>query len=457
MMNRLPRTVDVAALLNERKLSSFNVKLIILSWLITVFDGLDMMMVSFTAPYMRDEMGLSKPMLGYVFSAGTMGMVLGGLIFSNIGDRIGRRPTVVFCAFTFGLLTIATAFANSYESLLALRFLDGLAIGGMLPLAWALNIEFVPSRMRGTVVAVIMMGYTIGSASAAPLTNLIAPTHGWEGVYMFGGIGTLFCAAALFLFLPESVRFLVAKGMKPDQVVRTLKRVDPAFDVAPGDTFILGDEKKAVGGFRMSQLFEGDLSTITPLLWIAYAASSLAIYFGSSWGPLVLEELHIPRSTAAIVASIGGLCGATAGMILMRITDKHGPRSVALFPAIAVPVLLLLGLGYVPQALFLPIIVLQAILIGGEHSAVISISGSFYPSAIRASGGGWVASVGKMGGVAGPVIGGYILSSGLPILSSYAFLALCPLILCACILGISTVVRGRVVHDRPPLDVVPAS
>lgn len=457
MMSRLPRTVDVAALLDQRKLSPFNYKLIILSWLITVFDGLDIQMVSFTAPYMRDEMGLTKTMLGYVFSAGTIGMVAGGLIFSNIGDRIGRRPTIIFCACAFGLLTIATSFAGSYHALLALRFLDGLAGGGMLPLAWALNIEFVPKRMRGTVVAVIMMGYSIGSASAAPLTNLIAPTYGWQGVYVAGGMGALVCAAALFVFLPESVRFLVAKGLRPALVAKTLRRVDPGFDVAPGDAFTLGDEKKAVGGFHVRQLFEGDLAVITPLLWLGYGVSSLAIYFGSSWGPLVLEELHIPRSTAAIVASIGGLCGATAGMILMRITDKHGPRSVALFPAIAVPVLLLLGLGYVPEAMFLPVIVLQAILIGGEHSAVISISGSFYPSAIRASGGGWVASVGKMGGVAGPVIGAVILSSGLPILSSYAFLALCPLILCACILGIAAIVRGRVVHDRPPLDVVPAS
>jgi AAHS family 4-hydroxybenzoate transporter-like MFS transporter len=455
MMNRLSRTVDVAALLDQRKLSSFNIKLILLSWLITVFDGLDMMMVSYTAPYMRDELHLSKTMLGWVFSAGTFGMVIGGLMFSNIGDRIGRRPTVIICAFTFGVLTIATAFAQNLEVLLTLRFLDGLAIGGMLPLAWALNIEFVPSRMRGTVVAVIMMGYTIGSAGAAPLTNWIAPRHGWEGVYLFGGFGTLICAAALLRYLPESVRFLTAKGIKPDQIVATLKRVDPALDVIPGDRFVLGDEKVA-RKFHIGQLFEGDLSAITPLLWIAYFASSLAIYFGSNWGPLLLEELHIPRATAAVVASIGGLLGAFAGMVLMRITDKHGPRSVALFPAIAVPVLLLLGLGYVPEALFLPVIMLQAILIGGEHSAVISISGVFYPSAIRASGGGCVASIGKIGGVFGGFVGGYILASGLPILRSYALLAVCPLILCVAILGIATVVRGRVVHETRPLDVVPA-
>jgi AAHS family 4-hydroxybenzoate transporter-like MFS transporter len=406
---------------------------------------------------MRDELHLSTMMLGNVFSAGTLGMVLGGFFFSYLGDRIGRRPTVLIAAFAFGVLTIATAQATTYHELLALRFLDGLAIGGMLPLAWALNIEFVPKRMRGTVVAVIMMGYTIGSASAGPITNWVAPTHGWEGVYLLGGISTLVCAVALFFGLPESVRFLVSKGIKPDLVVSTLKRVDPNFDVAPDDSFILGDERKAAASFHPRQLFEGHLAVLTPLLWIAYAVSSLAIYFASSWGPLVLEDLDVSRKTAALVASFGGLLGALAGMVLMRITDKHGPRSVALFPALAVPVLLLLGLGMVPDGLFLTVIVIQAILIGGEHSAVISISGIFYPSAIRASGGGWVASVGKIGGVLGPVIGAVVLSSGMPILRSYAFLAIPVAILCVSILAIAIVVRGRVEHEIPPLDVVPAS
>jgi len=165
------RTVDVSAIIDGRRLTGFNYGLIGLSWLITVFDGFDMMLVSFTAPYMRDEFGLSKMMLGRVFSAGLVGMMLGGFFFSFVADRVGRRPTVVAAAFGFGLLTVATGFASSYHGLLALRFLDGVAIGGMLPLAWALNIEFVPARMRSTIVTIIMMGYSFGTAVAAPMTN----------------------------------------------------------------------------------------------------------------------------------------------------------------------------------------------------------------------------------------------------------------------------------------------
>jgi AAHS family 4-hydroxybenzoate transporter-like MFS transporter len=438
----MARTIDVSAIINGRRLNGFNYGLIVLSWLITVFDGFDMMMISFTAPFMRDEFGLSKMMLGRVFSAGLVGMMLGGFFFSFLADRIGRRPTVVIAAFGFGLMTMATAFAGSYQALLTLRLLDGFALGGMLPLAWALNIEFVPVQMRSTIVTIIMMGYSLGTAVAAPMTNWIAPHYGWQGVYMLGGAGTLICAAALWLKLPESIRFLVTKGLRPKLVAQTLKRMDPASDATADDHFVLSDEPKVDRQFRVSDLFRGNLRAITPLLWLGYIASSLAIYFAASWGPMVLEELKFPRPTSALVASLGGLLGAVAGLLLMRFTDRFGARAVAFYPALAIPVLLMQGLEMVPAQLFLVVNVLGALLISGSHFGVLSIAGIFYPSAIRASGAGWATSVAKIGAISGPIVGAAVLSSGLPIIRSYALLAVCPAVLFACALGIHIVTKS---------------
>ena len=447
-MSTAVRTVDVSAIISNRRLSGFNYGLIIVSWLITVFDGFDMMMVSFTAPFMRDEFGLSKTMLGYVFSAGLFGMMLGGFFFSFLADRIGRRPTIVLAAFTFGILTTATAFAASYHALLVLRFVDGFAIGGMLPLAWALNIEFVPTRMRSTIVTIIMMGYSFGTAVAGPMTNWIAPHYGWQGVYLAGGVGTLICAAALWIRLPESIRFLVTKGLKPALVAKTLQRMDPGSEVSAADRFILSDEPKAQGEFRVSDLFVGNLALITPLLWLGYTASSLAIYFSASWGPIVLESLQFPRSTSALVASLGGAMGAVAGLLLMRFTDRFGSRAVAFYPAIAIPVLLLQGFGLVPIGFFLAANVAGMLLISGGHFGILSIAGIFYPSAIRASGGRWATSVAKVGGILGPIVGAVVLSSGLPVIRSYALLAVCPAILFTCAFGIHFAVRGRERSDE---------
>lgn len=446
-MAKAPRTIDVAKLIEERKLGSFNYKLIVISWLITAFDGFDQMMISYTAPYIRDEFHLSTPQIGWMVSFGIAGMMLGGFFFSWLADRIGRRPTIVGTAFTFGLLTMATAFAQNLEQLAALRFFNGLAIGGMLPLAWALNIEFVPSRMRSTVVTIIMMGYSVGTASAGPLTNLIAPTHGWQGVYMLGGIGTLVCAGLLLAFLPESARFLVSKGLRADRVAATLNRIDPALGATPADAFTLGDEGTAKGNFHARQLFRGDLARITPFLWVGYIASSLAVYFMSSWAPLVLESLDFPRKTAALVTSLSGILGAVGGLCLMRFTDRYGPRAVAFYPAFGVPILLAMGLGFVTHQWFLVAQVVMSFMISGGHFGIHSIAGIFYPSAIRASGAGWATSVSKIGGIMGPLVGGYILASDMPVIRSYALLAICPAILCACALGIGAVVRARAQPD----------
>ena len=125
-----------------------------------------------------------------------------------------------------------------------------------------------------------------------------------------------------------------------------------------------------------------------------------------------------------------------------------------MYPALAVPVLLALGFGLVPHEAFLAAAILSTVLISGEHFGVLSIAGIFYPSAIRASGAGWATSVAKLGAIVGPIIGAVVLSSGMPIVRSYALLAVCPTILCVCALGIAAV--GAVAGRRPPVMRLPS-
>lgn len=437
------RTIDVAKLIEGRKLGSFNYSLIAVSWLITFFDGFDMMMIGFTAPYMRETMALDELMLGNVFSAGLLGMMLGGFVFAYLGDLLGRRKSIIWAAFAFGILTFATGFAETYEVLVILRFCDGFAIGGMLPLIWALNIEFVPKRMRSTMVTVIMMGYSLGAALAGPVTVWLAPLYGWPAVYFFGGACTLASAAVLTFTLPESIRFLAAKGLRPDIIAATINRMDANANVSAQDHFVLADEQRDPGNFRMGKLFKGDLKVLTPLLWLGYTASTMAVYFTSNWGPIVFEDLDFSRDTAAYVGSITSVLGAGLGLALMQFTDRRGPFFVAVYPLIAFPVLLFIGLATMGADLFLLLSVLGISLVGGAHFGILSIAGVYYPSAIRANGAGWATSIAKVGGIAGPIVGGYILASGLPIVRSFAVLAICPAILMLCAIGIGGTVRRR--------------
>lgn len=456
IMTRPARTIDLATMLEGRKLTPFNYLLICLSWLVTMFDGLDMMLVSFTAPYMQDELHLTDVQLSGAFSAGTAGMIIGGLIFTYVGDRIGRRPTIIMCTLAFGVFTFLTGFATIYPALLALRFLDGLAIGGALPLAWALNVEFIPSKLRATVVAFIMMGFSIGSSLAAPLTNSIAPIHGWEGVYFAGGIGSVACAILIAIFLPESPRFLISKGKSPARIHATLKRLDGDLDVQPDDHFILGDETKQARSFKISDLFEGRLRLLTPIIWIGYFASALGIFFKSAFGPTILERMDIAREVAANVSAIGGLLGAISGVVIMRISARLGLKFAAFCTLLIVPMAVSIGMEWVPPSLLLPIIVVQSMLVGGCHTAIISQLALYYPTNIRASAGGWASAIGKIGGFIGPFIGAAILTAGIPAVRTYALAAICPFILFLSITAISVLLKRPEPEARPLGRAVPA-
>jgi AAHS family 4-hydroxybenzoate transporter-like MFS transporter len=145
------------------------------------------------------------------------------------------------------------------------------------------------------------------------------------------------------------------------------------------------------------------------------------------------------------------MLAAAAGLILMRFTDNKGPIAVAAFPVLAIPVLLVVGLTDRGGGVLIGLTVLSTLLVGGGHYGVHSIASIYYPSAIRASGGGWATSIAKFGGIAGPTIGGYLLASGMPAIRTFALLACCPAVLASCALGIAFAVRRSAVELSAPV------
>ena len=203
--------VDVSAVIERQKLSGFLVALVVTSWIITFFDGYDMNVIGFAAPYFAKEFDLSRVMIGNVFSAGTFGLLVGGFLFGYLGDKVGRRPAIIASTLSFGLFTLLISLVKSYQWLLLLRFCVGVIAGGMLPLTWALNIEYAPRRYRATVVTLIMIGYSLGTALGGPIANALAPHDGWQSIFVLGGVLSLISGCILFVTLPELIRFLASQ------------------------------------------------------------------------------------------------------------------------------------------------------------------------------------------------------------------------------------------------------
>ena len=214
-----PETLDVAQFLQGLRFSRYHWRILILCSLVTFFDGQDFSALAYALPYIRDTMHISDEMTGYVSSAAFLGQMIGSLFGSYIGDLFGRRPVIVACTIGSAFLTFLVGFAASPEQLIGLRFVSGLAIGGLLAPVWALSIESMPRAMRATSVTIIMMGFSFGSASAGPIANWIAPALGWEGIFWACGALTGVFAAILFFMLPESARWVVATDKPRETIV----------------------------------------------------------------------------------------------------------------------------------------------------------------------------------------------------------------------------------------------
>lgn len=426
------RTLDVSEFLHAQSFNRYHLQVLILCSLVTFFDGQDFTSLPYALPYLRDEWGIDDNTTALITSAAFLGQMIGSLFGSYLGDRLGRRPVIIWCTIGSAILTTAVGFAQNADQLMVLRFISGLAIGGLLAPVWALSIESMPKSMRATSVTVIMLGFSFGASSAAPIANFAAPAFGWQGIFwVCGGMTGVFAIILLFA-LPESARWMVAKEKPHDRIVPMLGRFNPAFEIQAYERFELGDERKTensdnpIKNFR--ELFVGALLIVTPLIWAAYFFSSIAIYLKNAYGVIFMENLGIARENAAWLAGASGMAGAIAGVALLAFTEKRGPGWIALAPLLGIPVVLLVGFGFVTGGVELAgVLLIGAVFVGAGHAAVISITSIYYPSSVRAFGGGWASFMAKFGAVAAPFIGsaaGFLQGAG-GARNGYVFTAVC--------------------------------
>jgi AAHS family 4-hydroxybenzoate transporter-like MFS transporter len=438
--------LDLNAALEERKLGRFGIGLVLISALVIFFDGYDMQVIAFAATRMQAQFHVDTAGFGWAIGAGLLGTLIGGMLFGAIADMFGRRPAIIAATACFSALTFALALANSLWTLIALRFVAGLALGGAIPLLWTLNVEFAPKRLRATVITLIMLGYGFGTAFAGPISGVILPRWGWPALFIFGGFISLIAVAMLLAWLPESLKTLAAREGSQDAIIRILRRmgVEPPTD--PEAVRILREGPPEAGrrGIDVAGLFEGRLLVLTPLIWVCYFASSIAIYFLTNWGPTILTRLHFSTTGTGWMSFANSMCGMTGGLMLMRFTDRHGPISIAIMPLIAIPFLLFTGLtSNVPLTEFIFLSLALTFFVSGGHYGITSVISGFYPSHIRASGSGVANAFAKVGSFLGPVIGGYVLAAHLQPRTPYALLAICPLLFGVAALAMGLIARGR--------------
>ena len=400
--------VDVVEFIDQQPVGGFQIRLLLICAAVLFLDGFDTQAIGYVAPALAKEWGLTKAALGPVFSAGLFGLMIGALLFGPLADRIGRRKIIIFSTLAFGIGTFATVFIQDVNSLLAIRFLTGLGLGGAMPNAIAMTSEFNPRRRRATMVMIMFCGFSVGAALGGLLAAALIPQFGWRSVFLVGGVVPLLLVPILAQRLPESVRFLVLTGRAPQRVAELLGWISPKASFAPGTRFVVHEPELA--GIPVLHLFRGGRTLVTLLLWVVFFMSLLDLYFLSNWLPTVLNDLGASVSEAAVIGSmlqVGGIVGTFA---LGSIIDRFSFRALALVYFIAVFAVGAIGhLGHSAILVTLAIFVAGFCIVGGQIAAN-ALAAGFYPTAVRATGVGWALGIGRVGSIVGPLVGGVLLS-----------------------------------------------
>ncbi|EEW0912130.1 TPA: MFS transporter [Escherichia coli] len=399
---------DLQTLIDAAPIGKMQWCVIICCFLVVMLDGFDTAAIGFIAPDIRTHWQLTAGALAPLFGAGLLGLTAGALLCGPLSDRFGRKRVIELCVFLFGALSLASAFSPDLQTLIFLRFLTGLGLGGAMPNTITMTSEYLPARRRGALVTLMFCGFTLGSAFGGIVSAQLVPVIGWHGILVLGGVLPLMLFVALLVILPESPRWQVRRQLPQAVIARTVSAITR--ERYPDTHFYL-NESVATANSSIRQLFAGRQLAITLMLWVVFFMSLLIIYLLSSWMPTLLNHRGIDLQHASWVTAafqIGGTLGALALGMLM---DKFNPFYVlALSYATGAGCIVMIGLS--PDGLWLMALAIfgTGIGISGSQVGLNALTATLYPTQSRATGVSWSNAVGRCGAIVGSLSGGVMMA-----------------------------------------------
>lgn len=403
--------IDVPAFIDSRKIGRLQILIASLCALVVLFDGLNTQVIGYLGPVLSKDWHLPRSALGPIFSASLAGLMLGLLVIGPLSDRVGRKLTMILSTVLFGCFTLLTATAHGLPDLFVYRLVAGIGLGGALPNALALTGEYCPSRRRATLVVIMFCGFSLGSILGGGLTAALISRFGWRPVFLVGGALPLLLTPALFLMLPESILFLVAKGAKRERIAQLLSRIDPGFTV-PADARFVSPES-AGAGVPVAQLFRGGRAVGTLLLWVVFFLNLMDFFFLQNWLPTIFTDSGYTTEIAVLVSTLVSVGGIVCGVLSGPLMDRFGPYSVLAGLYLGGTVfVVLLGLASASLAATVATTLCAGFCVSGGQKSVNALAVIFYPTAARSTGVGWALGIGRIGSIAGPLLGGWLMARG---------------------------------------------
>jgi AAHS family 4-hydroxybenzoate transporter-like MFS transporter len=439
--------VDVQKWIDEQKLGFLQILVFLVCGAATLLDGFDAQSIGYVAPAIIKDWHILPVSLSGVFSAGTFGILIGCLFIAPMADWFGRRWLVILSLTEFGVATFATAYVQSLEGLLALRFLTGIGLGACMSNAVALTSEFVPSRMRAAMTTWMFCGYPLGASLGGLVVANLSAIYGWRSVFIAGGLLPLLLAGFALLSLPESLFHLASRPGSGDRMAAVIRRFGPGAALPNGATLTNSEHRP---GLTVGHLFRDGRMLGTVLLWVMFFLMLVEVFLLTSWTPTLLNQAGKSMTVSVLTMAVVQGGGVITLLAFGRMFDRLG------FQVTLVPLLLAatLAIGLMGNAgdsvgLIMAFAFVAGAGVMGGQSSLIVLAAMFYPSFIRSTGVGWALGIGRLGAVIGPLLGGLMLSLHWSLGAIFLAASVLPLLTAIALLFLGRVSKGRGVASSP--------
>lgn len=377
-----------------------------LCWLAIFAEGYDVGVMGAILPSLSSyaEWQLTPIQLGALGSYTIFGMLIGGLVIGTFSDVVGRKPLFITCLALFSVTMGIAAWAPTPTWFAVSRFIGGLGLGGIIPIAAALTAEYSPSSRKSFNYGLMYSGYSLGILAAALVGKAMLPVYGWR---MVVGLGLLPLALIPFMIwlLPESVESLLARGRH-----EKARLLAARLGVATTNRGKSKDVEPARWQEGVKDIFSAQNRFATACFWIALFMGLLMVYGLGQWLPQIMRKNGYDLGDSLSFLAVFSFTSALGGIVLGRIADALGARMVVSMSY------LLGGIGIAALA-FKGSLWTNYFLVGlagfGSVSASLILTAylaNYVSPFTRTTATGWALSFGRIGALCGPLLGGLIAS-----------------------------------------------
>ncbi len=390
-------------------------------WLAILAEGYDVGVLGAVLPALAEykQWSLTPLELGGLGAYALVGMLIGALFIGTLSDVIGRKKMLLVSMVIFTITQAGAALAPTPEIFGLFRFLGGLGMGGVIPVAAALTIEYSAPKKRSLNYGIMYSGYSLGIVAAALVAMALLPVLGWRWVIAVGTLPVLILPVIAWL-LPESLEYLVAKGRiteaKSLASKLNVRNYQPQAPVSPA--------KKVPWREVMGAMFSGKYLRSTVFFWISLFCGMVLVYGLNTWLPQIMRKAGYDLGSSLTFLLVFSLASAIGGLILGYLADKYGQKVILV-------VFYLLGAGGIlmlmfPNSMFVNLCLVAFAGVGSISTSLVLTGyiADYYPAAQRGTATGWALSFARIGAISGPIIGGWIAATGVSFEFNFVFFAI---------------------------------